>query len=295
MPKPQDGQRPVALHVGQPFNPFRLFTGIFIPEALVQSRLVSPGAKMAYGRLARYAGQDGRCFPAVESLGQEIGVGKRQAQKYLAELEKRNLIRRRSRFSERAQTSNSIDFLWHPLFQDRVNDHSREGMNDHSPGGVNDSSPEESQDQESPLQESHERDLDYPPTNRKKRDSRLDAGLRTETCKPYPRLSNALALYMMIGPDDERVDPKPRHVVDVMDAAGGATEEEVLGCLFYLRDERGLEPGTRNGPRHFSWFPTVVGEYFQRLRERQQAADPGAPDRDFSRAQFESMTDAIEI
>ena len=124
---PQDGQKPVALHVGQPFNPFRLFTGIFIPEALVQSKLVSPGAKMAYGRLTRYAGQDGKCFPAVETLGQEIGVGERQAQRYLGELERTKLIRRRSRFLEQAQTSNLIEFLWHPLFQDGVTDVSGRG------------------------------------------------------------------------------------------------------------------------------------------------------------------------
>ena len=85
--------------------------------ALVRSDLVSPGAKMAYGRLVRYGGQDGRCFPAVETLGQEIGVGERQAQRYLSELEREKLIRRRSRFSDQGQTSNDIEFLWHPLFQ----------------------------------------------------------------------------------------------------------------------------------------------------------------------------------
>jgi hypothetical protein len=151
MTKPQDRQRPTGLMVGQPFNPYRLFTGIFIPEALVRSKLVSPGAKMAYGRLARYAGKDGRCFPAVSNLALEIGIGARQAQKYLAELEKAKLIRRRIRFSDRAQASNSIEFLWHPLFQDRVNDPSGEGVNDPSPGGVNDRSPKESQIEESQL------------------------------------------------------------------------------------------------------------------------------------------------
>ena len=51
--KPQDRQGPTTFMVGQPFNPYRLFTGIFIPEALVRSKLVSVGAKMAWGRLAR--------------------------------------------------------------------------------------------------------------------------------------------------------------------------------------------------------------------------------------------------
>jgi hypothetical protein len=32
------------------------------------------------------------------------------------------LIRRRSRFSDREQTSNDIEFLWHPLFQSGLTD-----------------------------------------------------------------------------------------------------------------------------------------------------------------------------
>lgn len=295
MTQPQQRQSQTALRVGQPFNPFRFFTGIFIPEALVRSYLVSPGAKMAYGRLARYAGQDGRCFPAVATLGEEIGVGERQAQRYIAELERANLIRRRSRFAAGAQTSNDIEFLWHSLFQDGVTDLRGEGVTDRSPGGVTDVSPKESHFEESHHEEETS-DLDYPATNRKKLDSRLDAPSLMPTCKQYLQLREALARYMMSAPDDEKAYPKPRHVVDVMDAAGGATEDEVLRCLSYLRDERGLKPGTRSGPRHFSWFPTVVGDYFRQRGERQQAADPAtAPDVGFSQARFDAMTDAIEI
>jgi Helix-turn-helix domain len=152
----QGPQRTGAPQVGQTFNPFRLFTGIFIPDALVRSSLVSAGAKLGYGRLARYAGQGGLCFPAVGTLAQEIGVGSRQAQKYLAELEKVRLIRRRKRFSGRAQASNVIESLWHPIFQEGVNDPSGEGANDDSPGGVNDRSPKESQFEGSPLEETRD-------------------------------------------------------------------------------------------------------------------------------------------
>ena len=82
-----------ALEVGQPFNPFGLFTGIFVPDALVRSTAISAGAKLAYGRLARYAGQDGKCYPAVHTLASEIGVSERQTQNYLTELEAQKLIR----------------------------------------------------------------------------------------------------------------------------------------------------------------------------------------------------------
>ena len=67
--------------------------------------------------------------------------------------------------------------------------------------------------------------------------------------------------------DDERISPTDRHVVSVMDSAEGATEDEVLRSLRFLREERGLKPGTKNGPRHFSWFATVVGDYFRQRRE----------------------------
>ena len=157
MTKSQRPVRPETTMVGQPFNPFGLFNGIFIPEALVRSKLVSPGAKMAYGRLARYAGRDGTCYPTVSALAGEIGVGERQAQKYLSELERAKLIRRLSRFIGLAQTSNDILFLWHSVFEERMNVRSGEGVNDHALGRVNDRPPKESQSEESHPIESQRR------------------------------------------------------------------------------------------------------------------------------------------
>src|ERR1017187_6441753 len=128
------------LEVGQPFNPFGLFTGIFIPDALVRSTIISPGAKLVYGRLARYAGQDGRCYPAVETLASEVGLGERQVQRYLAELEREHLIRRVIRYAGRAQTSNGFEFLWHEIFQKGVTHLSGEGVSDPSPPPLTDAS-----------------------------------------------------------------------------------------------------------------------------------------------------------
>lgn len=64
--------------IGQPFNPFGLFTGIFIPDGMVRSTSISPGAKLTYARLTRYAGQDGKCYPAVETLAAEIAISARR-------------------------------------------------------------------------------------------------------------------------------------------------------------------------------------------------------------------------
>jgi len=292
------GQSAPALQVGQPFNPFGLFTGIFIPDALVRSPTLSPGAKLVYGRLARYAGQDGKCYPAVDTLAAEIGLGGRQVQRYVAELERAHLIRRVIRYAGRAQASNGFEFLWHEMFQDGVTDVSPEGVSHPSPHRVSHLSPKESQIEESQFKETNI-DLDYPATNRQKRDSRPDAAQPTAVCKQYPELRERLAKYMTSGPNDEVVYPGDRQLVDVMDAAGGASEDEVLRCLAYLHNERGLRPGTKNGPRHFSWFPTVVGDYFRKKRARQEVAEPSEPGTaartkaELNEAEFDTMSDAF--
>jgi len=280
------------LRPGEAFNPYRMFTGLFIPEGLARASCVSAGAKMAWGRLARYAGEDGLCFPTVKTLGGEIGVGERQAQKYLAELEKACLIRRVERFANRAQTSNTFEFLWHEIFERGVNDRSGEGVNDDSPRGVNDRSPKESQTKESHLEESQPSRLRL--SGHESQKTRSATGTSAARCKQYPQLREAIADYMQ-GQGEERIYPRARHVVDVMDAAQGASEQQVIDCLRYLRDERGLKPGARSGPRHFSWFPTVVADYFRQQRERLAVSNPPGSSGRLSEAVFNSMTEAIEI
>jgi hypothetical protein len=302
MPSESSGNRAkgVGLQPGQPFNPYGMFTGIFIQEALVRCASISAGAKLAWGRLARYAGADGRCY-TMKTLAEEIGVGERQAQKYVAELERNELIRRVSRFRGRSQTSNAFEFLWHTVFEEGVNDRSGEGVNNRSGEGVNDRSPKESQSEESQSEESHNIDLDYRRANRKNRDSRPDFGAGASPCKQYPRLREALADYVTTVDDGERVYPPERLVVDVMDAAAGATEEEVIQCLRYLKDERGLRPGTKNGPRRFAWFKSVVADHFQQKRNREMVYAPPEVDWDRrngpgrSKDELDSMTNAIEV
>jgi hypothetical protein len=251
---------------------------------------------MTWGRLTRYAGQDGKCYPAVPTLAKEIGLSSRQTQRYLKELETKLFIRRIGRFIGKMHTSNAYEFLGHPAFLEVVTDTSPRVVSQVSPGVVTDVSPKESPFEESPSKETT--DLDYQPTNRKKRDSRSgpkSSPVTPSACKQYPAIREALALYMMANRRDEKIYPQPRIIVEIMDAARGATELDVINCLRFLRDERGLRYGTKNGPRSFAWFPKVVGDYFKRQRER---SEPPSPTNDPSRlnpAEFNFMTEAIEV
>lgn len=260
-----------TLEPGQPFNPYRMFNGLFIPEGLARSNVVSPGAKLAWGRLARYAGEDGKCYPTVKTLAGEIGAGIRQARRYLAELEQLELIRRVRRFAQRAQTSNGFEFLWHGMFANFGTDPTGEGLSNTSARGMSDVTAKESQDEESHVEERNT-DLDCLPQNRKTRDSA--AGTLSESkMRRYPRVRQALALYMQV-PGDDLEHPTDRMVVDIMDAAGTHDEQEVITALNYLYTDRGLKPFSKNGPRSFAWFKTVLLDYFEKKRDRESAANP---------------------
>jgi len=111
---------PIPRKPGEPFNPFGLFNGIFIPEAICKHRGLSLGAKMIYGRLCRYAGRDGAVYPSLPTLASELGIGKTQARTYVQELECKDFIavdRENRHFGPNgAGGSNRYIFLWHVAF-----------------------------------------------------------------------------------------------------------------------------------------------------------------------------------
>ena len=111
---------PPARRPGEPFNPYGLFNGIFVPEAVCRYRGLTLGAKAIYGRLCRYAGSDGAVFPSIPTLASELGIGKTQARKYVKELEGQYFIavdRKNRHFTfTGAGGSNRYVFLWHVAF-----------------------------------------------------------------------------------------------------------------------------------------------------------------------------------
>ena len=279
---PARGER----NVGKPFNPWKVFGDvILVPSAILPLRNISSGAKITYGRLLRYAGRDGRCYPAVRTLADALGTSARQMRRYLGELEAEKFIQR----VPGKGTTNSFVFLWHSTFETvrRSSPGKAGGLPPAYPGQIRQPTPDRPVTQrESARKKSRRRsdgvqsegrskeDLDYQPRFAKSAKPRTDDPDTLENTVQYGQLTRALTKYM------EGDKPSARLVIDVMNAARqgyrGVTEGDVVECLWYLYNERGLRPGTKCGPRHWSWFKTVVQDYFQQRHDREAAANPYA-------------------
>ncbi len=106
---------------GDIYNPWRMFNGCFIPNAVLRCRDLSVRAKLVFGRLCQYAGENGEAFPSYRALAQEVGVERRRAISAVRELEDFGLIRTVSRWrNDGAPSSNVYVFLWHSIFQEQL-------------------------------------------------------------------------------------------------------------------------------------------------------------------------------
>ena len=59
-----------------------------VPNHVLESSQISPGAKLAYTMLLKYAWQDDSCFPGQERLAEDMGVTDRSVRTYIQELTK---------------------------------------------------------------------------------------------------------------------------------------------------------------------------------------------------------------
>lgn len=64
-----------------------------VPNHLLKSEKVSPGAKLAYAMLLSYAWQNDYCFPGQERLAKDMGSGVRSVVRYIQELEKNEFLK----------------------------------------------------------------------------------------------------------------------------------------------------------------------------------------------------------
>jgi hypothetical protein len=68
-----------------------------VPNHVLKSRKISPGAKLTYAMLLSYAWHNDSCFPGQVRLAQDMGVGERSIRTYLAELEKEDFLKVKQR------------------------------------------------------------------------------------------------------------------------------------------------------------------------------------------------------
>src|SRR6266446_2034512 len=63
-----------------------------VPNHVLVSDRLSPGAKLAYAMLLKYAWQNEFCFPGQERLATDMGVTRQSANTYIQELRRRDFI-----------------------------------------------------------------------------------------------------------------------------------------------------------------------------------------------------------
>jgi Helix-turn-helix domain len=100
--------------VGEPFNPYKMFNGIFIPDSICRWEYLSPGSKLVYGRLCRFAGKNGKAYPSIAALSKGIGISPKQARRYVRELEDEGFVRPQ----RAAGRASHYAFIWHSAFNE---------------------------------------------------------------------------------------------------------------------------------------------------------------------------------
>src|SRR5665213_811648 len=63
-----------------------------VPNYLLISDQISPGAKLAYAMLLKYVWEKDYCFPGQETLAKEMGVTRQSVNTYLKELQQQKFI-----------------------------------------------------------------------------------------------------------------------------------------------------------------------------------------------------------
>ena len=69
-------KKQATLIAGKRFIPHRLFNGVFIPNVLLETDLISPVDKIVWGRLCQFAGENGVCFPSFSTIATKTAISR---------------------------------------------------------------------------------------------------------------------------------------------------------------------------------------------------------------------------
>jgi biotin operon repressor len=64
-----------------------------VPNHILEHKKISPGAKLVYTMLLKYAWQNDFCFPGQDRLAEDMGTSRQTANKYIQELAKKEFIK----------------------------------------------------------------------------------------------------------------------------------------------------------------------------------------------------------
>ncbi len=80
------------MKVGEPFNPYWIFGGIFIPNCVLQNPNLSSTAKLCWGCIVEPAKEDEETPLNQETLATKLGESAQQISRALKELENNKFI-----------------------------------------------------------------------------------------------------------------------------------------------------------------------------------------------------------
>lgn len=107
---------------GQRFNPYGIFKGIYIPDCIAKTKLLTPVEKLVWGRLCKHAGGDGLCYPSFTKIAGALGISRSGAIKSVASLVSKGFLEKHSQagtsFEGPRKRTNRYTFIWHPCLND---------------------------------------------------------------------------------------------------------------------------------------------------------------------------------
>ena len=180
--------------IGKRFSPYKQFRRVsVIPNTLMRYTGLSHGAKLIWARLAQYAGADGRAYPAVGTLAQDVGLKKRHTQNLLAELKTKGFIE-----SELGPRANAYYFLFHQaLIEEEVQGNaSRDAKSCTTP--MQDDAPTHARECTTPMQNDAPKEIKE--KNQKKKTTTPNAG----RCVSFSDLSEEKQRYIELKIDIEQ-------------------------------------------------------------------------------------------
>jgi hypothetical protein len=104
------------MKVGERYNPKGLFYGALIPNWLLKRTELNLCAKVVWGRLYQYCNDEGRAFPKLETLAEELGCSLSGVKKAIYELEAAGLLTVEDHFAE--HQGSDYFFVWHEWIEE---------------------------------------------------------------------------------------------------------------------------------------------------------------------------------